>query len=179
MDLEKTEKKLIEELEQSFKELGWEQNFSIFLNNLKEAEEAILPTLGVEYSLRLGKLIGYRLAQKENEAIQSKRSRTIKNEREAPYIALERTEKDFRKELIEKLANLEHEQWLHWSKDLAEQLMPGDPSHNKHKIGARFIAKIASWREKYWKPYEDLAEEAKDMDREWAKKVLKIVEEFE
>ena len=102
----------------------------------------------------------------------------MKNELD-PYKALERTEKDSRKELIEKLANLEHKQWMHWSKDLAEQLISEDPYHNKFKIGSRFLLKLTKWREKYWKPYEDLTEEAKDKDREWAEKVLKIVEDFE
>lgn len=99
-------------------------------------------------------------------------------EQAAPYEALENTEKDLRKELIEKLANLEHEQWMFWSKDLAEKLIADDPQHNRHKIGARVIAKVKSWKENYWKPYEELTEEGKDMDREWAEKVLKIVEDF-
>ena len=35
------------------------------------------------------------------------------------------------------------------------------------------------WEEDSFKPYENLTEEQKDMDREWAKKVLKVIEKGE
>ena len=68
------------------------------------------------------------------------------------------TEKD---ELRERLAELEHEQWMAWSKHLAEteQLNP---------------ERLASWKP-MWVPYAQLTEEQKEQDREWADKVLAIV----
>jgi hypothetical protein len=65
------------------------------------------------------------------------------------------------KEIIEKLADLEHEQWITWSKDLAakEQLSP---------------ERLARWKE-CWVPYSELTEEMKEHDRVWARKVLSIL----
>ena len=62
------------------------------------------------------------------------------------------------KELTEKLAKLEHEQWVAWSKDLAE----------KEKLSE---SRIERWK-KYWIPYEQLSEDVKEHDRVWARKVL-------
>jgi len=61
-------------------------------------------------------------------------------------------------ELIEQLAALEHEQWIYWSKAIAE----------KQNISEE---KLQSWR-KLWIPYKDLSEEDKEHDRKWARKVL-------
>ena len=59
------EKQLENELKKSFEELEWGCSFSDILEDLKGAEESILDLtiLDVEYSLRLGKLIGYKLAK--------------------------------------------------------------------------------------------------------------------
>lgn len=61
----------------------------------------------------------------------------------------------------EKLAALEHDQWLHWSKTVAESVAP---------------EKVKEW-EPNWIPYEKLTEEAKNQDREWADKVLAIIQD--
>lgn len=65
------------------------------------------------------------------------------------------------KELLERLAELEHEQWVHWSKALA---MQENISEERRK----------RW-EQYWVPYSDLPEDVKESDRRWARKVLDIV----
>ena len=67
------------------------------------------------------------------------------------------------KELIEKLAELEHEQWVKWSKELATK----ETSLSEERI--------RRW-EQYWVPYSELSEEVKEFDREWARKVLEILE---
>ncbi len=67
-------------------------------------------------------------------------------------------------ELIEKLADLEHKQWMYWAKDILK-------TENITKERAK------RWREESFKPYKDLTEEQKDMDREWARKVLEIINE--
>ena len=68
-------------------------------------------------------------------------------------------------ELIEKLAELEHQQWWDWAKNILET---EDITEER----------VKRWKENSFKPYKDLSEEQKDMDREWARKVLKIVDDY-
>lgn len=67
------------------------------------------------------------------------------------------------RETIEELSDLEHRQWMHWSKYVAENYDIPEELEEK-------------W-EKSWKPYEELSEEMKDKDRKWARKVIDIVED--
>jgi hypothetical protein len=59
---------------------------------------------------------------------------------------------------VERLASLIHDEWVSWSKTLAEkdEVIP---------------EKAKAW-EQYWVPYDELSEEIKEMDREWAYKVV-------
>lgn len=61
----------------------------------------------------------------------------------------------------EKLAELEHDQWVYWSKDIAatEQITP---------------ARLERWKQ-LWCPYSELTEAQKDQDREWGDKAQSIV----
>jgi len=65
-------------------------------------------------------------------------------------------------DLREKLADLEHKQWKHWAKGILKE------------------ENISKERERRWEKdfvsYKDLPEKTKDFDREWADKVIKIVE---
>ena len=63
--------------------------------------------------------------------------------------------------LREALAELEHIQWMAWSKHLAQS----------ERLSAD---RVATW-ETMWRPYSELTEEQKDQDREWADRVLNIV----
>ena len=63
-------------------------------------------------------------------------------------------------ELLEELAALEHEQWMRWSKAVAQEVAP---------------ARYYRWR-KFWVPYEQLPEDAKELDREWARRVIGVLE---
>ena len=67
-------------------------------------------------------------------------------------------------ELLEKLAELEHEQWVQWSKAIVldEDISP---------------ARRKRWRS-YWVPYSQLAESVKYQDRVWARKVIEIIQSF-
>jgi len=65
--------------------------------------------------------------------------------------------------LREELAALEHEQWLSWCKQVADE---EDISEER----------IERWRQ-YWVPYEELEEGVKDHDRKWADHVLEILED--
>ena len=69
-----------------------------------------------------------------------------------------------RDELIEELSDLEHEQWMKWSKELAK----------KEKLSEE---RVERW-EKDWKPYDKLRDDIKEFDRIWARKVLKIVNKY-
>lgn len=60
------------------------------------------------------------------------------------------------KNLLEKLAEIEHEQWMHWANSVKGEVSP---------------ERAKRW-ESYMKPYSELSEEVKDMDRKWAKKAL-------
>ena len=68
-------------------------------------------------------------------------------------------------ELLEKLAELEHDQWMSWTKYLVEN----EPS--------LFPSLISKWYMN-WKPYADLSEEEKEKDRIWARKALQIIDEI-
>jgi hypothetical protein len=68
-------------------------------------------------------------------------------------------------DLREELANLEHEQWMKWAKDI---LKSEDISEDRAK----------RWEDECFKPYEKLSEKMKGFDREWADKVIKIVKKY-
>ncbi len=57
---------------------------------------------------------------------------------------------------VERVAEVEHEQWTAWSKNVAPEVSP---------------ERRARW-EKYWVPYKDLPDEVKEQDRIWARKAL-------
>ena len=61
--------------------------------------------------------------------------------------------------LIESLAEIEHEQWMHWSKAVAGDV--SDATRNK-------------WQ-RSWVAYAELTEEAKETDRVWARKVTTLL----
>lgn len=63
--------------------------------------------------------------------------------------------------LVERLAALEHDQWVEWSKSIAasETLSP---------------ERLARWTP-LWCPYADISEEMKEHDRVWARKALGII----
>jgi len=64
-------------------------------------------------------------------------------------------------ELIEKLAALEHEQWMQWAKDILKT-----EDINKERT--------ERWEELFV-PYAELTEEMKEEDRKWARRVLSIL----
>jgi hypothetical protein len=62
-------------------------------------------------------------------------------------------------ELIEALAELEHAQWLHWSRAVAAD------------VGA---ATRDKWQ-RSWVDYAELTEDLKEADRVWARKVVALL----
>ena len=85
----------------------------------------------------------------------------IRDSKEALPAIFAMWEEDLRENKLEQLAELEHEQWEEWSKNIAS---------NENISQDR----IDRWR-KLWIPYKDLSENAKDQDRTYARKVLNLL----
>jgi hypothetical protein len=64
-------------------------------------------------------------------------------------------------DLVEALAALEHEQWMHWSRATAPKVLTGIQD---------------KWRMS-WVNYPELTEELKEADRVWARKVVALLRE--
>ncbi len=60
-------------------------------------------------------------------------------------------------DIIEALAELEHEQWMAWAKAVASEVSP---------------SRELRWRQ-YMRPYHGLPREVQEKDREWARRVVK------
>lgn len=69
-----------------------------------------------------------------------------------------------KEKFIEILADLEHEQWMHWAKAMIQE---GQVSKEKQE----------QW-EKLFVPYKQLSEEAKEHDRFFARKIYQKLEEI-
>jgi len=67
-------------------------------------------------------------------------------------------------ELIEVLADLEHEQWSAWARHFLDRVYYQNPPDEKA---------IRRWERQIDTPYEKLSEKEKEKDREWAWKMLK------
>ena len=63
--------------------------------------------------------------------------------------------------LREKLAELEHNQWAHWTRHMLDNLSPEN---------------IERWRRQIETSYAELSEKEKDSDRGWADRVLGLCE---
>ena len=64
-------------------------------------------------------------------------------------------------DLIEALAEIEHEQWRHWSQAVAPKVVAGTR---------------AKWQGS-WVDYAQLTDEMKEADRVWARKVVALLRE--
>jgi len=64
--------------------------------------------------------------------------------------------------LLENLSELEHEQWVEWSKQIAKT-----ENISQERL-ARWIP--------LWKPYKYLSPEVQEQDRKWARKVIVLLE---
>lgn len=79
-----------------------------------------------------------------------------------------------KEDIREQLANLEHQQWGYWSKNAISQLLDNvEPFGSIEAIGKRALQLHQKWLPN-WVIYDELSEELKDKDREWADKVLEI-----
>ena len=84
------------------------------------------------------------------------------------------------KELIERIAELEHNQWWEWSKAVAKELKSMLDMLEENKDGARegviagLKARLSRWDE-LWDFYKFLPGEAKEQDRVYARKVVDML----
>lgn len=68
------------------------------------------------------------------------------------------------KEIIERIAGLQHSFWIEWSRNLAE----------KEKISAE---RLERWN-KLWKPYRDLPDKERESARFYARRITKLLLEI-
>jgi len=61
--------------------------------------------------------------------------------------------------LVEALAEVEHEQWRHWSQAVVDHVTP--------------VTRV-KWQ-RSWTDYSELTEELKEADRVWARKVVTLL----
>lgn len=66
-------------------------------------------------------------------------------------------------ELREKLASIDHDQWMYWAKNM---MLSGEISEERK---ARWL--------KFMVPYSELDEDVKEDDRVWADKVIAVLNE--
>lgn len=82
------------------------------------------------------------------------------------------------KELVEKLAELEHEQWMKWSKSVGKELERFGGAGKVPLVDSIVLGDIAvrlkRWIE-LWISYSELSEEMKEHDRVWARKVIEVI----
>ncbi len=64
------------------------------------------------------------------------------------------------RKLIEKLANLEHKQWAHWTNYMLKNFTKEN---------------IKRWKKQIKQPYSKLSEKEKESDRKWARRVLQTL----
>lgn len=74
--------------------------------------------------------------------------------------------------LIEQLAELEHEQWRSWTKYISQ-----DKTKSRKLCPEWWNDTFMKWG-KNWKSYKNLSEQEKEKDRQWARKVLNIIERY-
>ena len=63
-------------------------------------------------------------------------------------------------ELREQIADLEHEQWAHWTKYMLDNMTPEN---------------IKRWKLQCRTPYNMLSDKEQDSDRKWADKVREVI----
>lgn len=94
-------------------------------------------------------------------------------------------------QVIENMAEICHEEWMTWSKDvskdlnLAVEMLKNDIELLKEKdIGNKeafeLVQKLESRLERWqalWIPYDELSEEMKDADRVYAEKMFNVAKE--
>ena len=81
----------------------------------------------------------------------------------------------------EKMAEIEHEQWMQWAKALLPELkeltkhhLPYGDERETGNCACKTCQRIERWERECFKPYNELSEEMKNHDRKWADKILAL-----
>jgi hypothetical protein len=84
-------------------------------------------------------------------------------------------------EQIEAIAELEHEQWLVWTRSVDKELKRIAYLINQRKVieAEEVLYDLRNKWYKNWRPYKELDEKTKDLDRFWAKKVWNLFVSFD
>ena len=86
-----------------------------------------------------------------------------------------------KEQLIDKLSELEHEQWMEWSKSIAPEIAELRDAASLPLVNDVLVLKtterLQRWNS-FWVSYDELNERTKERDRVWARKVLQIFEEL-
>ncbi|MBE6495838.1 MAG: hypothetical protein E7Z78_05275 [Methanobrevibacter thaueri] len=90
-----------------------------------------------------------------------------------------------RDELLERLSELEHEQWCEWSSHLSQELssllvildkLDDELSDEDKQTIFNIKSKLNRWNELQI-PYSELSEEEKEKDRVYARKIISILDD--
>jgi hypothetical protein len=79
-----------------------------------------------------------------------------------------------REELLERLADLEHQQWIEWTKYMLDKLYPlfsPDALADESRL-----EDLNRWNKQIETSYEDLSEKEKESDRKFARKIMFLTE---
>lgn len=128
------------------------------MNKTEESieETAIMTKAIIDTEEKLNLPLGILTKEIDGSTIRFLMKETIKQTR------LAERNKIIDKELLEKLAELEHNQWCHWTKYFLSMRTKENENH---------------WREQMRIPYSELSEEEKNSDRSWARKVLEVIKQ--
>lgn len=77
--------------------------------------------------------------------------------------------------LLEELSDLEHEQWMRWSKTLHDRMRD---AVREGKTMEQFSDEMFNRWRSIWIPYKQLDWETKEFDREWSRQVLGIMRKY-
>lgn len=85
-----------------------------------------------------------------------------------------------KQKLIEKLAELEHNQWMDWSKSVGPELMQIKfiIKQKKYKKSIILLRNIMLRWILNWIPYNDLSDKMKEKDRKYARKIISLLLEY-
>lgn len=75
-------------------------------------------------------------------------------------------------ELLEKLSEIEHEQWANWANTLLDRMYLA--TLDRKSLETFYMEMKTRWMINLI-PYNELPEKTKEFDREWAQKVLEII----
>ena len=81
------------------------------------------------------------------------------------------------KKVLDSVAEVEHNQWMFWSKSVSEELKKAIVLGRTNKIDecCEMLANILRRWEKNWKPFSELSNDSKDDDRIWAEQVFSLM----